>query len=239
MYKIDVLIPAAGKGTRSGLDYPKTLFKVKGKEILLYIFELIENINPIPTIIISPEGEKYINNFLSYYKKKAELIIQKKANGMGNAVLQYEKSSNYKNNNHILLIWGDIPFIRKDTVSRMIQNHFDNNNDFTLVTKFVDKAYTILKRDYANKITKIIETREEGLSPLPGERDIGLFLFKKEPIFKILKEDLNYKFGKSTGEHGFLYVIEYLTQKGLKVEGLPIANDDELKSLNKISDLGI
>tara|TARA_A100001011_G_C14203371_1_gene796688 strand:- start:244 stop:963 length:720 start_codon:yes stop_codon:yes gene_type:complete len=239
MYKIDVLIPAAGKGTRSGLDYPKTLFKVKDKEILLYIFELIEKINTKPTIIVSPEGEKYINNFLSFHKKKAELILQKKAKGMGNAVLQYEKSSNYKNSNHILLIWGDIPFIRKDTVSRMIKNHFDNNNDFTLVTKFVDKAYTILKRDNANKITKIIETREEGLSPFPGERDIGLFLFKKEPIFKILKEDLNYKFGKSTGEHGFLYIVEYLTQKGLKVEGLPIAHDNELKSLNKISDLGI
>jgi len=239
MYKIDVLIPAAGKGTRSGLDYPKTLFKIKGKEILLYIFELVENINSKPTIIISPEGEKDINKFLLSHQRKAEIIIQKKAKGMGNAVLQYEKSLNFKNNNHLLLIWGDIPFIRKDTISKMIKNHFDNNNDFTLVTKIVDKAYTHIKRDLHNNISKIIETREEGLSPLPGERDIGLFLFKKEPIFKILKEDLNHKFGKSTGEHGFLYIIEYLTKNGFKVEGLPIANNNELRSLNKISDLEI
>ena len=108
MHKIDVLIPAAGKGTRSGLDYPKTLFKIKGKEILLYIFELVENINYKPTIIISPQGEKDINKFLLSHQRKAEIIIQKKAKGMGNAVLQYEKSLNFKNNNHLFYLYGVI-----------------------------------------------------------------------------------------------------------------------------------
>ena len=239
MYKIKVLIPAAGKGSRAGLNYPKTLFKIEGKEILLYIFELIENIDKEPTIIVSPEGEKDINNFLKLKNRKAQLIIQPKPRGMGDAVLKFKQSSYYKSSDHILLIWGDVPFIRKKTVYKMIESHLKNNNDFTLVTKFVDKAYTCIERDNSDNIIKAIETREEELEPMPGERDIGLFLFKKEPIFKILKEDLNYKFGKATGEHGFLYIIEYLTEKGFKVEGLPIANDDELKSLNKISDLGI
>ena len=52
---------------------------------------------------------------------------------------------------------------------------FENNNDFTLVTKFVDKAYTCIERDNSDNIIKVIETREE-LEPIPGERDIGLFI---------------------------------------------------------------
>ena len=89
MYKIKVLIPAAGKGSRAGLNYPKTLYKIEGKEILLYIFELIENIDQEPTIIVSPEGEKDINNFLKLKKRKAQLIIQPKTRGMGDAVLKF------------------------------------------------------------------------------------------------------------------------------------------------------
>ncbi len=239
MYKIDVLIPAAGKGTRANLSYPKTLFKIKGKEILLYIFQLIENIDSNPKIIINPEGEKYINNFLLSRNIKAELIIQNTAKGMGDAVLQYEKSLSFKNSENILLIWGDIPFIRKQTVEKLISIHIKNNNDFTLVSKYVEEAYTFIERDSNNNIVKVVETREEGLLPSAGERDIGLFLFKKEPIFKILKEDLNSKFGKLTGEHSFLYIVEHLTKNGLKVEGLPIADENELKSLNRIEDLGV
>ena len=66
----------------------------------------------------------------------------------------------------------------------MIKNHFDNNNDFTLVTKIVDKAYTLIKRDLHNNISKIIETREEGLSPLQGEKGYRFIFIKKEPILK-------------------------------------------------------
>ena len=237
MYKIKVLIPAAGKGSRAGLNYPKTLYKIEGKEILLYIFELIENIDQEPTIIVSPEGEKDINNFLKLKKRKAQLIIQPKPRGMGDAVLKFKQSSYYKSSDHILLIWGDVPFIREKTVYKMIESHLKNNNDFTLVTKFVDKAYTCIERDNSGNIIKVIETREEELEPMPGERDIGLFLFKKEPIFKILKEEQNSKFGKLTGEHGFLYIIEHLIKNGFKVEGLSIANSKEIKSLNRLSDL--
>ena len=239
MYNIKVLIPAAGKGSRAGLNYPKTLFKIKGKEILLYIFELLENVDKEPTIIVSPEGEKDINNFLKLKNRKAQLIIQPKPRGMGDAVLKFEQSSYYKSSDHVLLIWGDVPFIREKTLYKMIEKHFKNNNDFTLVTKFVDKAYTRIERDNSDNIIKVIETREEELEPMPGERDIGLFLFKKEPIFKILKEDQYSKFGKLTGEHGFLYIIEHLIKNGFKVEGLSIANSKEIKSLNRLSDLGL
>jgi len=236
--KINVLIPAAGKGSRSGLNYPKTLFKVEGKEILLSILELVKDYDPNPTIIISPDGEKLIKNFLASKNKKANLVIQEKPTGMGNAILQYKKSSNYKMAKNILLIWGDIPFIRSITIAKLVKSHFQNKNDFTLITKEVQKAYTLIKRDIKDNIIDIIETREFGLKPEPGEREIGLFLFKKEIIMDLLSKDkLSNKFGKETGEHGFLYVIKHLAILGKRIEGLKIANDKELKSLNSISDL--
>ena len=62
--KINVLIPVAGKGTRSGLNYPKTLFKVEGKEILLHLLELVESYDEEPTLVVSPEGKIKFRVFL-------------------------------------------------------------------------------------------------------------------------------------------------------------------------------
>ena len=55
--KINVLIPA-GEGKRSGLSYPKTLYEIEDKPILLHILDLIHFIDDKPTIVVNPKGEK-------------------------------------------------------------------------------------------------------------------------------------------------------------------------------------
>ena len=106
-------------------------------------------------------------------------MIQENPRGMGDAVLQFEKYPSFEIVKNILLIWGDVPFIRKETIQRMVDQHFQNNNTFTFVTAETETAYTRVIRDKRNKILDVIETREENLPIKKGERDIGLFIFKK------------------------------------------------------------
>ena len=235
--RIRTLIVAAGKGSRANLPYPKTLFKIKGKEILLRILNATQHYDQKPTIIVSPSGKGLINNFLLKNQKKSYLITQEEAKGMGDAVLKFENSPSFKISEDILLIWGDIPFIRKITIKKMVERHLKKNNIFTFVTAETKMAYTRVIRDERGNIQDLIETREENLPIEFGERDIGLFIFKKNEIFDLLKKDLSKKYSSYTNEHGFLYLIFHLVQKGYKVEGLKIANEKELLSLNKISDL--
>ena len=49
--------------------------------------------------------------------------------------------------------------------------------------------------------------------------------------------ELQKKYSLKTKEHGFLYLIHHLVEKGFKVEALKIADKKELISLNKITDL--
>ena len=235
--KINVLIAAAGKGSRANLPYPKTLFKIEGKEILARILENLDEFDEKPTIIVSPGGKKHIKNFLLTNNRNANIVIQENPKGMGDAVLNFEKSPSAEFSKDILLIWGDIPFIRKLTVKKMIQRHFENNNAFTFVTADTDKAYTIVKRNERDEIIDILETKEENLPIKNGERDIGLFIFKKDIIFQFLKLELTKKYSSTSKEHGFLYIINHLVENEFKVEGIKIANKKELISLNKISDL--
>ncbi len=237
--KIGVLIAAGGKGTRAKLPYPKTLFKINGKEILLNILDITCAYDQSPTIIVSPTGEIDINTFLLEHSKTCNLVIQEKAKGMGDAVLHFKKSPSFELSEDILLIWGDIPFIEENTIKKMVERHFEKDNTFTFVTAKTNAAYTRVNRDQNNKIIEVLETREENLPVKKGERDIGLFIFKKKEIFDLLELNLSKKYSSKTKEHGFLYLVSHLVKNGYKVEGLEIAKSKELISLNKISDLDI
>ena len=157
---------------------------------------------------------------------------------MGDAVLQFTNSPDFCSTKDLILVWGDIPFIQAATVSEMIRIHEIHNNDFTFPTRIVDSAYTYVLRDQDNKLVEVIETRELGIEkPSFGERDIGLFVFKKDLVINMLQKELQSKYGKATGEHGFLYIIKELILQGAKVEALPIATDKDLISLNYIKDV--
>ena len=237
MAEISVLIAAAGVGSRAGLPYPKTLFPIKGKPILVRLAELLAPYDAEPTVIVNEGGKEQIKQCLLKNNIQAQLVLQSMPRGMGDAVLCVDNSDKFTNSEHVLLVWGDIPFIKQETVETMINHHLEQDSDFTFASRVVDEAYTVVLRDKSGNVTHLIETREEGITDLgPGERDIGLFIFRRSLTLQALREELPNKWGKSTGEHGFLYIIEHLASKGLQVEALPIAQEIELVSLNNMED---
>jgi bifunctional UDP-N-acetylglucosamine pyrophosphorylase/glucosamine-1-phosphate N-acetyltransferase len=238
MHEVRALVAAAGRGTRASLPYPKTLFPIQGLPILVRITRLLQPYDDKPNVVVSPEGKELITQSLSEHNVNAELVVQSEPRGMGDAVLRYMESTSFDLAEHVLLIWGDIPFIQSSTLEALVAEHMRQHNDFTFATRLVEKAYTVLSRDQQGAVTCVRETRELGLlSPPSGERDIGLFIFRKKPVFEILQEDLPGKFGKATGEHGFLYVIEHLVKRGYRVVALPIATELDLVSLNSMTDV--
>ncbi len=238
MGEISVVIAAAGAGSRAGLPYPKTLFLIKGKPILVRLAELLAPYDAEPTVIVNESGKDQIKQCLLKNNIQAQLVLQSMPRGMGDAVLCIDSSEKFTNSEHVLLVWGDIPFIQAKTVTTMVNHHLEQDSDFTFVTRMVDQAYTVVIRDKLGNVARLMETREEIRTNLePGERDIGLFIFRRSVTLPLLRDELPNKWGKSTGEHGFLYIIEHLVSKGLRVEALPIAREIELVSLNNIEDV--
>jgi bifunctional N-acetylglucosamine-1-phosphate-uridyltransferase/glucosamine-1-phosphate-acetyltransferase GlmU-like protein len=237
MAEVAVLIAAAGTGSRSGLPYPKTLHPVLGKPILVRLLETLRPIDPKPTVIVSPAGRPEVEACLASHKAAASLIEQPAPSGMGDAVLCFRQAPAFAEAEHVLLIWGDIPLLEGATVETLVRTHLDRGNDYTFATRRVDDAYTIVERSGDGRVTALIETREAGLDPGPGERDIGLFVFRRDPVFDLLAAELPGARGRATGEHGFLYLVRHLAERGFKVEALPIATERDLISLNRLSDL--
>lgn len=238
MVELRVLIPAAGRGSRAGLPYPKTLYPVDGIPILHRLLAVLSIYDANPTVVVSPDGEPLIRDSLHQAGLNAHLVIQPEPLGMGDAVLCFDQSPVAKEAEHILLVWGDLVDLQAKTVSKIVEKHIDHDNDFTFATRSVDHAYTVVKRNENGHVIAVYETREQKLNaPEPGEREIGLFVFRKHIVFRTLVTDHPAKIGSTTGEHGFLYVIEFLVSIGAKVEALPIATESDLISFNSFSDI--
>lgn len=233
-----LLIPAAGKGSRSNLNYPKSLFKVKNRPILTRIlskFKKIKHINKC--IVINKDSKKLFENELNKNNHNVEIIFQQKQNGMGDAILSFENSKYYKKAEDIIVIWGDMPFLKLKSIKIMLKKHEYNNNDFTLITTMTKKPYTLVKRNKYNQITRIIETKENKVNVRYGEKDIGLFIFNKKKIFNLLKKNLPNMYSKTSKEHGFLYLINHMYKLKYRVEGLCIAENKEGISFNQMNDI--
>jgi len=237
---VSAVIAAAGKGTRSKLNFPKCLFKIEDREILGRILDALPNNLHSKNIIVSNDGYKPIASYINNLKvKDIHLIIQEKQLGMGNAILQlYDIQSTLANN--ILLMWGDLPFISGESIESLLSYHFNEKNDFSFLTLMSKNVYTLVERDNLGNIQRVIESKElNDLKKIPilGERDIGVFIFKRDIILEYLQRDLNNKFGPKSGEHGFLYVIEHLVNDGYKVGGIETHNEIEGVSFNALEDI--
>jgi bifunctional UDP-N-acetylglucosamine pyrophosphorylase/glucosamine-1-phosphate N-acetyltransferase len=238
MAELRALIAAAGTGSRAGLPYPKTLHPVLGKPILVRLMDTLRPVDPAPTVIVSPAGRADVESCLTEHGLTASLVEQPAPTGMGDAVLRFRDAPAFDAAEHVLLVWGDIPLLEAATVEALAAAHLAHGNDFTFATRFVEQAYTIVERGADGRVAGLVETREAGTAPAPGERDIGLFAFRRDPVFALLDRKLPGATGRATGEHGFLYLVRHLAERGFRVEALPVATERDLISLNRLSDLG-
>lgn len=233
--RLRALIPAAGRGSRAGLPYPKTLHPVRGVPILGRLLDLLAPYDAEPVVIVSPEGLAPIAEFLRTSGRTAELIVQPEPRGMGDAVLRFDGAAAADEAEDILLVWGDIPLISPETIATAVTAHQAGDAAITFPTRHVERAYTVVSRDAQGNVTDLTETRESGAVPGPGEREIGLFVFRPDAVFPLLREHPGV--GRSTGERGFLHVVGHLARAGATVAALPVATEDDLVSLNALADL--
>ena len=241
MIEIKCVIAAAGKGTRSRLNYPKTLYKIDGKSILSRQLSVLKKFDNRPTLIVSNSGKELIDCELNREGYDCETLIQKNQIGMGNALLQVKKSEYYTKSKNFLLVWGDIPFLRSKLLKVLVASHLQSNSEFSFISGYTNNPYTIVVRNHEDEVISLEETHKsfqefDNKHKRKGERDIGVFLFKKS-VIDLLEKDLDGKFNID-GEHGFLYIVKHLFDLGRKVIALPIANQkSDFIGFNSLEDL--
>jgi bifunctional UDP-N-acetylglucosamine pyrophosphorylase/glucosamine-1-phosphate N-acetyltransferase len=113
MNHLQIVVLAAGHGTRMKSDLPKILHSLGGRPILDYVLDLAHQMNPQDVVlVVSPP----LKDIQTPFKHKT--VVQHPAQGTGDAVKWALPHLSQKG--HILILFGDTPLIQKETLDRML-----------------------------------------------------------------------------------------------------------------------
>ena len=120
---LEIIILAAGKGTRMHSELPKVLHKVAGQVMLAHVIDIAQQLSPDAIHVVIGHGAEQVKETI-----QSDVItwcIQEQQLGTGHAVQQ--ALPNIKNDNQdVLILYGDVPLLKKETLLQLI-NELSNN----------------------------------------------------------------------------------------------------------------
>jgi bifunctional UDP-N-acetylglucosamine pyrophosphorylase/glucosamine-1-phosphate N-acetyltransferase len=183
------IILAAGKGTRMKSDLVKVLHPLLGVPMLSYPIELsLNGINSGKTIVVvGYQGERIRAHFTD---DRLTFIDQGDPLGTGHAVLCVEKHlKGFKGT--VLILYGDVPSLKEDTLRRFIDFHKGNEGVITVMTTVLEDptGYGRIVRADEGWVQRIVEDKDAS----PGEMSIkeintGIYCVESPFLFEALKQ---------------------------------------------------
>ena len=127
---INVVVLAAGKGSRMKSNFPKICQKIAGRTLFEHVLSSINKIKKDNKNIIVVSSNDIESNYIGNLPTQDNLnyVIQEKRLGTGDAVKVAVASSYWKSEyDYTGIFYGDVPFVSQDTINEIfdLQNCFD------------------------------------------------------------------------------------------------------------------
>jgi len=222
---IAVVVLAAGKGTRMKSGLAKVLHPLAGRPMLSFPLAVAESLNPERLVVVVGRDADRVREA---FAERATFVLQEEQRGTGHAVAQTEQALKGFNGD-VLILYGDTPLIRAETLAQMVVTKAEAQADLVLLTAEVEVP-GIVVRDEAGSIARIVEATDATPEELAiRERNTGVYLLSAELLWKMLAQvgDRN--------EQGEIYLTDLVglsVRDGLRVEALRMTDPEEAIGVN-------
>ena len=225
---IMAIVMAAGKGTRMKSKRSKLVQKIYGKEVVKRATE-----NALKA------GVKDIIAVVGYMKEEVMTVLgdsvkyayQEEMLGTGHAVMQAKEYLKGKKGK-VLVLNGDVPLIRPETLNKLIEKSIENKEYATLLTAIYDNptGYGRIVRDEGGNIEAIVEEKDTNLDQKEiKEINAGIYCFDIEELLAALEK---IKPDNAQGEYYITDVIQIMNEKGLKTGAVIVDDNTEILGIN-------
>lgn len=224
---IDVVVLAAGQGSRMKSGLPKVLHPVGGKPMLGHVLDAAASVNADKLHVVIGHGAEQVKQaFDSNYSLTWSLQAEQK--GTGHAVqMALDKLSA---SGVTLVLYGDVPLIRPETLEAMIGTV--NSQRMSLLTVVMDDStgYGRIVRDSDNRVTEIVEHKDASPEQLAiKEVNTGILAVSTEKLHEWLPALSN---DNAQGEYYLTDVIAMAVNAGITVETLHPEFEQETYGVN-------
>jgi len=157
---LDIVILAAGKGTRMNSNLPKVLHRIGGDSMLGHVLSAASQLQAAKTHIVVGYGADEIReNFAD--RADLQWAMQEQQLGTGHAVMQAMPGVDVSDSDKkILVLYGDVPLINFDTLSKLVQQ--SETSTLSILTLVTDRPTGLgrIVRDDGGKILAIVEEKD-------------------------------------------------------------------------------
>ncbi|OUS15570.1 UDP-N-acetylglucosamine diphosphorylase/glucosamine-1-phosphate N-acetyltransferase [Gammaproteobacteria bacterium 50_400_T64] len=153
---LDVLVLAAGKGTRMRSELPKVLHVLAGKPLLAHVFNSVEALDGAAINVIVGHGKEQIQK--TFAGQRFNWIEQTSQLGTAHAVQQ--AIPHLREGAKVLIVYGDVPLIKNATLKKMIAGVNDDAMALLTVDLENPRGYGRILRNQAGDVTGIIEQKD-------------------------------------------------------------------------------
>jgi bifunctional UDP-N-acetylglucosamine pyrophosphorylase/glucosamine-1-phosphate N-acetyltransferase len=222
------LILAAGKSTRMRSRLPKPLHPLCGIPLTRHVIRACRLAGIARVVVVVGHEAEAVKAGLG---DDVEYVFQKEQRGSGDAVRAcYPLLKDYRG--MTLVLAGDVPLLRPETLSTLIQHQKETGAAASLLTAFLDDAtgYGRIVRGSDGSVEKIVEHRDA----TPEERAIkewnpSIYCFQSQSLFAALQE---VRSDNTQGEFYLTDVIGILRQHSQRVEAIPLPDSSEALGVN-------
>jgi len=231
MSTLNIVILAAGKGTRMYSEIPKVLHALAGKPLLKHVLDCAVKLKPQQICVVYGHGGEAVPKAMQHYA--AKFIVQQQQLGTGHALQQ--AMPYLKDESQTMVLYGDVPLIQYSTLQKMMQA----GNEMVLLTVHLENptGYGRVLRDAQDDVVSIVEEKDA----LPEQREIqevntGILLAPTNRLRQWLDKLQN---NNSQGEYYLTDVISMAVQEGVSVHTVHPKNEWEIHGINSKSQLAV
>lgn len=229
---LNVIILAAGKGSRMkslSKEYSKVAFPILGIPVVEYVLNAVKEAKPKKIITVVGFGGNTTKKIVS---KDSEVVWQKEQKGTAHAVLQAKKFIKNNKNELTLVLCGDAPLIRGETIKELVATHIKNKNDQTLLSAIVPNphGYGRIVRDSSKNLIKVVEETDTTVEENKiNEVNTGVVVFNNSALLKGLSKITN---NNAKKEYYLTQLISIFLNNKMKVGVQIIKDPNEMDGIN-------
>ncbi len=232
MPKLTVLILAAGEGTRMKSKKAKVLHHVGGLPMLEFVVRAAREVSDEIHVVVGHQG-KAVQDAVD----GVHFIQQEQQLGTGHAVMAARKS--LQNAGELLILPGDVPLIRSETLQRLADFNRDGSFAGSLAVAILEDphGYGRIIRRSADEIDSIVEHRDgQGGELEIREINSGIYLFDSELLFDALERT---RTDNAQQEYYLTDVVRIFSGKGHRVGAFELEDPAEASGINSRKQLAL
>ena len=159
MTEFAAVILAAGKGTRMKSDLHKVLHPIAGRSMIDHLMASVDALSPVRKVVVVGAGREQLESALG---DRAATCLQEPQLGTAHAVQQAQQELAGFDGD-ILIMYGDVPFVRAETMQSMLDRLHMDDAPAAVVLGFEPEdalQYGRVIADDAGRIRKMVEFKD-------------------------------------------------------------------------------